>query len=331
MSAWKTEADRLALLELWMTGRFLRRATQASAWSRLDGLPWTRLSTRANERQLVPDQRQTIAELLDRVWPDWRATEERFTASKLPPTPMGWRLLKDQERIAAATMLLPQRLHHKTAASIVGPGSKSGWTVARQAAVQHLDLTHDQILRMRPHRGMRLESRGQALDAAALVSVLNEVVISDRAIRDGLGIMGEAPALLITVENLGSYIDVPVPDDWLLVHVPGWHTTLLSSFLDLLHESTPWCHWGDLDPKGHQIFHSLRAVRSDVRWVCPLWWSEIAPLLPGADWSTVNVDPRDPPLLHQLERAGGWLEQEPITCDPRLCSAIVQALEWTES
>jgi len=331
MSPWKAEADRLVLLELWMTGRFKRRATQASAWSRLDGLPWTRLSSRANERELVPGQRQTIAKLLDRVWPDWRATEARFTAAKLLPTPVGWRLLKDQERISAATMLSPQRLHHKTAASIVGPDSKSGWTVARQAAVQHLDLTHDQILRMRPHRGMRLESGGQVLDAAAVVSVLSEVVISDRAIRDGLGLMGEPPALLITVENLGSYIDVSVPNDWLLVHIPGWHMTLLNSFLGLLPESTPWCHWGDLDPKGHQILRSLRAVRADVKWVCPQWWPEIAPMLPGADWSTVVVDPRDPPLLHQLVMAGAWLEQESITCDSRICSAIAQALERTES
>ena len=68
---WRSEAARLALLELLVRGSLKRRRAQASAWDALDELPWTRRTGRRDEVGLVEERRHELVALLGRVWPEW--------------------------------------------------------------------------------------------------------------------------------------------------------------------------------------------------------------------------------------------------------------------
>jgi hypothetical protein len=88
---WELDEDRLALLELVECGRLRRRKQQDDAWTLLEALPWTRISSRRDELLLDIERSGPIRELLDRVWPRWREQAEALRAAELEPTPNGSR------------------------------------------------------------------------------------------------------------------------------------------------------------------------------------------------------------------------------------------------
>lgn len=48
------------------------------------------------------------------------------------------------------------------------------------------------------------------------VDVAGEVVLSERALRDETRLTGARPAAALLVENLGPYMDLRVPEDWIV-------------------------------------------------------------------------------------------------------------------
>ena len=78
---------------------------------------------------------------------------------------------------------------------------------------------------------------------------------------------------MLTVENLGAYLDSPVPEDVLVVHVPGWNTRTTKDLLEGMGD-VPLIHFGDLDPNGIAIVSHLRRWRPEVRWFVPGFWEE---------------------------------------------------------
>ena len=73
-------------------------------------------------------------------------------------------------------------------------------------------------------------------DARRLASLLGELVLVDRALRDGARLVGKEPRAVLTVENLGAYQDAVVSDDVLVPHVPGWNTRTTRDLLKGLDE-----------------------------------------------------------------------------------------------
>src|SRR5262245_54013128 len=131
---WERDDDRLALLELLEAGRLRRRAGQGEVWTILDELPWTRRTNRRDEIELVPERKLGLVELLDRVWPSWKAKRQMLTERQLNPTPADWRRLQDLLR-AQEIGVLPARLNRRTAASAVAPHSKASLSTIRRAAL----------------------------------------------------------------------------------------------------------------------------------------------------------------------------------------------------
>jgi hypothetical protein len=219
---WERDEDKLALLELLEAGRIRRRAAQSEAHAILAELPWTRRTGRRDELELIPERRDDLVELLDRVWPSWKPDSQALAALKFRPTPADWRRLQDVLR-AQEVAKLPSRLNRRTAASMVAPHSKAGLSSIRRAALGETTTTRDGIVRLRPPPGLAF-ARGKALlDAAALADVLGEIAITERALLDGTSLIGTVPAVLL-VENLGPFQDLNPPEGWLLAHVPGWNT-----------------------------------------------------------------------------------------------------------
>jgi hypothetical protein len=321
---WERDEDRLALLELIECGRLRRRKGQLDAWEQLERLPWTRTSGRRDELLLAHERSGPVIELLDRVWPTWREQAAALREAELLPTPRDWQELQDRRR-AAELGDLPARLNRRTATAAVGPDSKATLSERRLMALGDTELTRDSAVRMRPPRGMRLRRDAGVFDADGIAELLGEVTITERALRDGTRIEGRVEAVL-TVENLGPFEDMALPEGWLGVHVPGWNTATLDLVLDHL-EDTPLIHFGDLDPAGVRIVRHLRSRWPWLRWFVPdLWREYLARGGQRMDWPA-ELDVSDAPeLVRELRQQGMWLEQEIIVLDPRLVEVLEQSL-----
>jgi hypothetical protein len=259
------------------------------------------------------------------VWPEWGEVLAALTARGLAPTPDGWSELEDAQR-AEGLPQLPDQLNRRTAAALVAPHSKATLTERRLAALGEAEATHDGSVRLRPPQGLVAITPQGRVDLAAVAAVLGEVSIPERALSAGLTLEGPIRAALL-VENLGAFCDLRAIDGWLLVHVPGWDTATVVRLLErLVH--VPLIHFGDLDPNGVRILRHLRALRSDLRWFVPEFWTELVETkgLPGV-WPEDLELGQAPALVRELASRGLWLEQEPVAVDARTPSALEALLE----
>jgi hypothetical protein len=226
---------------------------------------------------------------------------------------------------------LPRRLHRKTWMARFGEHSKVG--IPDNQPPHGIALTDDDLLRLRPNQGLALRlGDGTERECALWTDVLGELVIPQRALDRGLSLAGAAPRWVMTVENLGAYLDLPAPATALVVHQPGWNTRLAARLIALLPSGLPWWHFGDLDPKGLAIFTSLGDATARPRHFIPAWWRDYLethglPLSGG--WPPTqdqgherSGDAQDPELVQRLRASGRWLEQEAILLDPRLAEDL---------
>lgn len=159
-------------------------------------------------------------------------------------------------------------------------------------------------------------------NACEIAGVLGELVLAERALLDGTTFCGVMPRGVLLVENAGPFLDLPVPDGWLVAHVPGWNTRIARLLLDPL-AGTPWVHFGDLDPNGVRIFRQLRQARVDLRWFVPEFWGEYVDSHGlRRKWPEGLVGEGDPPLVRMLAERGLWMEQEVLVLDARVMGAL---------
>lgn len=318
---WDSDENRFAVLELVHEGRLTRRESQHKAWEWLEQLRWTKATGRRDELALATAMQSEVEEMLDRRWPEWRDAEARLVEAGLPVTHEGWKAFQDVER-ASRVWDLPKRLNEKTAAACVAPHSKAALTDRRRTALAGIELTRDGVARLRPNRGLTLEAADRRIDASIFVDIAGEVILNERALRDGTRLTGTRPSVVLLVENLGPYIDVRVPEDWIVLHVPGWNTATARLALDQL-EDIHLLHFGDLDPEGAGIVNHLKRHYSGLRWLVPEFWKECVPKRAlKRPWPS-DLDLTDAPaLVHELNASGLWLEQETIVLDPRLPRAL---------
>ena len=238
----------------------------------------------------------------------------------------GWKTLQDEDRIRGAGPLPPQ-LNAKTATALVGPHSKARLTDRRRQTLGDVELTRDGIVRLRPNIGLILEHGEISIDAATLTSIAGEVVLNERALMSGTVLAGRRPAAALVVENLGPYLDVQVPEDWMIIHVPGWNTATATLLLDQLN-AVPLVHFGDLDPEGVKIVAHLRHSYPRLQWAVPEFWKEYIPeRARPKSWPDEIALDSAPTLVHELKQSGLWLEQEAIVVDPRLLHALQDTLQ----
>ena len=317
----------MALIELLHTGETRRRRLQEQACDALAELGWARRTGRSDVLSLDPLAVSAIEATLAGVWPGWRELLSRLVDEGLPATPGGVRELERRRRVDAVDgAALPERLNRRTAAAIVGRHAKARLGPFEGVVFEDVDLTDDGLVRMRPSGGLRVALRHAEVDARDLASLLGELVVTDRALRDGTRLCGRTPRAVLTVENLGAYQDLAAPDDVLVVHVPGWNTRTTKALLDGL-EEVPVLHFGDLDPNGVAIVQHLRRWRLDVRWLVPPFWEEYLPtkgLL--RTWPEGEMPEDAPSWVRALPSRGRWLEQESVVVDARFADALAFAL-----
>jgi hypothetical protein len=316
--------SRVALLELAATGRLRRRAGQADTWEELAALPWTRRTSRRDELELVPERRMELEMLLERVWPQWREVLDRTRRAGLRPDERGVAEAARMDRAGRAPTAPARRLHVKTAAAAFAAHSKATLPDGEVAALAGVELTGDGLIRLRPSAGLALRRGEREYSAAELGAISGEIVLTDRALRDGTRLAGRRPMALVLVENLGAYIDLGPPDDLLVAHVPGWNTAMVQQLLDEC-GGIPVLHFGDLDPAGWRIHRHLLSLAARASWFAPAFWEEYIDShgLP-CEWpEEARLDPV--PLARRLAERGLWLEQEVIAIDERIGPALREA------
>lgn len=310
---WSTRAPRVALLELWSTGRLRRRKRWGEAWDWLLGQTWVREVGRHGVLVLTPGGGRDLEALLDRAWPAWRSTVHALEAEGLGVDERGFDELDLRLRAAgAADLELPERVNRRNLEALrttrdLPPG---------------VTVTSDGLVRLRPSRGLRLARGEREQDAAELAGFLGEVVLSERALLDGVRLAGEPPRALLLVENRGPYIDMPAPEDCLVGHVPGWDTSALALLLQALPPGLPVLHFGDLDPQGVRLARHLRTLCPELRWFVPGFWEEHLEQAPRCDWPRGLVVDQDPVLLQTVATRRRGLQQELVALDPRLGAAL---------
>jgi len=315
---WSDEESRLALLELWACGTLHRRKRQAEAWDELAVLPWTRRTGRRDELSLVEDSKAHLEVLLDRCFVGWRDLVRQLGHAGLSADIHGWRQLQELRRGATLPASLPPRLNQRTATAALGAHSKATLGEQLRAALGPVEVTRDSLIRMRPSPGLLVRREGETWSAEVLADCLGELALTERALTDGTVLCGILPRALLLSENVGFYIDVPPPEGWAVVHVPGWNTSTTRLLLSAL-PTVPVVHFGDLDPNGVRIVAHLQLIRPDLVWAVPDFWEEQIPLRgQKKDWPP-DLDLNGvPALVKRLAAERLWLEQEPLALDPRL-------------
>lgn len=328
MTFWGTRPHALALVELLLTGEVRRRRNQEDAWSTLLDLGWARRSRRSGVLEIDSVSREAVEATLSAAWPEWSDFAKRLGELDLPYTPKGLRELERHDRIEAASMLeLPSRLNRRTAAAAVAEHSKAHLGPFEHVVLEDVDVTYDGLVRMRANRGLAVQRDGLVTAACGLTRLLGELVLSDRALRDGTQLAGNLPRAVLTIENLGAYLDSPTPEDVLVVHVPGWNTRTTKDLLEGIGD-VPLVHFGDLDPNGIAIVSHLRRWRPDVRWFVPDFWEEYSDEKGlTRQWPVIEWPPDTPPWVRDLSQRHMWLEQEAIVMDERFLWALEENLK----
>ena len=330
---WSDPEQRLALARLLEDGKLMRNRRTAPVLDFLLELGWVNQTPRRNEIALAETRRQAVENLLDNYWPQWRASVAALHAAGLELSDKNLTLLQRSQTLEARTSL-PRRLHRKTFAAIVAEHSKSAISDELRESYPDLSLTVDDVLRLRCNRGLVLQwGKKPALDSDLLMETLGEVVIPERAFQRGLALAGNLPKIVLLVENLGAFVDLPLPEPMLAIHEPGWNSFLALKFIARLPQNMPIYHFGDLDPNGLAIFAHLRKTSGrDIRLFAPEFWFEYLEshgrILRENGWQAESFYGIDRGLIRRLAASGRWLEQEVILVDPRLASALANLITY---
>ena len=269
---------------------------------------WAARARRRDLVALVPGFAHHVEARLELTWPTWRAARDELAAAGLPPTVRGWRLLQDRAR-RAVPRSLPARLNGHTAAAWLRGDAKAGLGIDERAALTPTVVTHDNLLRLRPHAGMLLQRGGTQLDADTLCAFTHEIILPQRAILDGLCFVGTVPEVLILIENISVYLDLPLPRGWCAASLPGWNLSMLRCLRDQW-PSVPTVLFGDLDPAGMAIATTCQQQWPGLIWFVPPWHTALLAVSQAREWPP--LPPIAPETIQRLAGAGRWIEQEQL-------------------
>ncbi len=339
---WILLEHKLALAILLIERRLVRGQRTGPAIDALLEAGWVGQTRRRSEVALTAAGEVEVRALLERSWPTWQATVAAMVQAGLPLTPEGLAAWERTQTLEAAPRLeLPARLNQKTLAARFNRHSKAGSIDQLLLRFPQLQITTDDVLRLRTPTGLNfLRSEGRRLACDDLMALSGEVMLSERALLDGTRLEGPLTAVL-TVENPGAFVDLTPPVGWLVILVPGWNSSLALRLLATLPIDVPIVHFGDLDPEGLEIVrHLRRSLARPVAWCVPAFWGEYLegfgrPLSAEQSWDrredrgwdrgwaeASEAEAPLPPLVKTLMETRRWLEQEVLVLDPRLSEAL---------
>jgi hypothetical protein len=318
--------DVLPLLKILEEGKLTVSKPLKPIGDRLLTLRWAVQSRYKSVIELTDKGRGSIPELLSNQWPEWQKTRDALKGADLPIDMASIFELERANRLNGLNV--PSMIHCKTITSILGKHSKTGVSKRLAAALPNTTITTDQTLRFYANKGLELKAKdGFTQSCDPLMAILGEVAVPERAFLHGLQLCGTMPKVIFTVENKGAFIDFPVTADKIMVvFVPGNDQALAVQLLSLLPSEIPHYHFGDLDPKGIEIYSGIdKKVPQTSKLFVPKIWTDYyeVSLANKKCWPVIDGDIAKIPLISTLMADDTWLEQECILLDPRLVVDIL--------
>jgi hypothetical protein len=274
---------------------------------------WIEPTSRKNEWRLRNDAAIPVEERLTDLAPSWRVDFDFLKSIELNPY--------DPRSIEALPILKKQR-------TMTGTVNRRTWNAAAGLGPKHLPqiastatLTRDWAVRCRPNKGLRASFEREDLDLYAMASVLTECVLPERLWLGFTGIAGTLPTLIITCENLGAYVDLPLPITAMAIYAPGADVEAAAAIIKAL-PSARWNHFGDIDPDGIEIAESLAtATGRQLNFYVPSFAEEY---LPGRPTDTPWKGIPDGPIFRELKRTQKRIFQEVFMLDDRLPGELME-------
>jgi hypothetical protein len=320
---WENEALRAAALRLLLTHRVLRAKSSTVLLIELEELGFVGPTLRTQEYKLHIGKEDAFRDYLLMRWPQFPLAEAAF---RCRPHAVSAIALREHRRALRALPPHVTQLNRKTWSAWAGAHSKSG----RRTPPAGITLTADGTLRLRPSAGLGFVTGGGArLPLDEWGRALGEVSIPERALAGAWRLAGAMPRMVLTVENIGAFVDFQAPPWLLIAHAPGWDTRLATRFLGGLPPDLLWLHFADIDPNGLRIGLSLRRPGSDRRprpWIPRaaqiLLSTHALPLKQAWPVETLPAELRADPLLSELIATQRWLEHEPLVLLPELVEEL---------
>jgi hypothetical protein len=315
--------ELLPYLKLLEEGSLTRNIANSEAINRALELQWATVSGRSKSISLTDRGREAIQRYLNNVWPSWEEFLHELKHQGLSLNADGVKELQRTKRSLSTS--LPARAHHKCVTAALGVNSKTGMNKRINELAGDTIITVDQVLRLRANRGLVLRGQAGDIDCDSLMGIVGEIVLPERAFLDGISLVGVQPQAILTVENLGLFVDLPpIPSEVLVIFVPGYNATLAINFIKLLQDSIPHVHFGDLDPEGLDIAASLdNGINQKTKLFVPSFYEEAIDVFTGfKEWPDAVPFEDQVPFISKLKSQGRWLEQERIVFDHRLSDEL---------
>lgn len=308
---WDNDALHSAALKLLLLVVVTRNRVTTSLLDELEELGYIAPGRGMNEFFLLVQYQEKFRQYLSPRWSEFAAAEAAFSARPEAISPEALRQLR------RANLNLPigiTQVNRRTWSAWAGAHSKS----RHCSPPEGITLTSDEALRLRANAGLQFVGQDDVLLAAnACQQMFGEVIIPERGLARDWHVAGVLPKLILTVENIGAYIDLSIPEWMMLVHAPGRNTALATRFIDRLPVEIPWAHFGDLDPAGFDIalsIHGQNSSRKPVPWIPSLTREllETHTLPLEMNWRVHLLPPDliENPVLRWLILHNRWLEHE---------------------
>ena len=306
------------------------RVRESQQWhdliNRFETAGWIAPSSRKNE-WVVPDGGRVALEArLQTIWPSWIPESAHLQKLGLDPCqPRDLEHLPVVQRSVA--LVYGESVNRRNWNASTGIGPKLPTRIARVNAERgEPTLTRDAMTRFRPNAGLHLVIADQDIDLYEQASRFSECGIPERAWRPIQEFCGKAPGAVITCENLGAYVDLPIPQWAMALYSPGQDVEPALEVLRRLPKTTSWWHFGDLDPDGISIAKRLAAVsKRPLRLYIPSFASEYLERArpPKGAWGEIP----DYPILLALKNRKLGIEQEVFMLDARLGTDLDEYIE----
>lgn len=306
-----SETIEIALLaKLIQSGGARESARSLDLIRRYEKAGWIMPSGRRGEWVARPETTIALTARLAKLLPQWESDFALLRTHNLDPRkPQDIEALPVLRKRPDATGMINRR--NWKAAGGLGPKRKG---ILETEAT----LTSDWVMRLRPNRGLVAQWDGQSTDLWEMAKIWTECPIPQRLWIQLQGFTGVLPAVVITCENLGAFIDIPLPDNALTVFSPGNHVVPAIELIKMLPAAT-WVHFGDLDPEGLAIAGQIAdATRCPIHRYIPSFCMEYI-----ADDMAQKKDVKwqgtfEHPALKLLAERDLGVFQEVFMLDPRL-------------
>lgn len=314
---WDGDELRSVALKLLLLGAIRSTKVAEPLLVELEELGLVIPGTRKNEFLLPPQYKEKFRRYLVVRWPQVHEAESEWSSR---PEAISATALRTLRRLPLSLPAGVTQLNRRTWAAWAGAHSKSGYHTAPEGVL----LTTDEDVRLRANAGLLfIGEGGETLSADACQRMFGEVIVPERGLGRNWQISGVLPKVILSVENIGAYIDLALPAWMLLIHAPGRNTVLATRFIDRLPADIPWVHFGDLDPVGLEIAQSIHGQergRKAIPWI-PRVASELLEThaLPlGSPWPEHRLPPdlRNKTVLRWLVEHQRWLEHEAMVLLP---------------